>query len=166
MPKDEQASLVFLTTTDVRRINPYNGKLLDQLNATDISAIEIWHRNRTLCAMYSSRWEAVDMKCYRIDNFNVTWSMPLPELITSIHCKYVYVLDKEKTGTTQHSSSFIFRATMLSLLGFICSVIVCCNFKLFNEKLKKNQKKKEERRKSCKSKSLSIMMRLFVMLHL
>ncbi|XP_046809386.1 low-density lipoprotein receptor-related protein 1 [Lucilia cuprina] len=84
-PKDELASLIFLTQSNVRRINPYNGTLLANLNSNDISAIEIWHRNRTLCAMYSSPWTAVDMKCFRIDDFNVTWSMPLPELITSTH---------------------------------------------------------------------------------
>lgn len=88
VPKDEPASLVFLTQTEMRRINANNGSLIERINATDVSAIEIWHRNRTVCAMYSSPWTTVVMKCHRIDSLNSSWTMPLPEIITSTHCKW------------------------------------------------------------------------------
>lgn len=88
VPKDEPASLVLITQTDVRRIDPNNGTTLAIVNALDISAIEIWHRNRSLCTAEASVWTTTELKCYRIDDMNVTWALPLPELITSTHGKY------------------------------------------------------------------------------
>ncbi|XP_037895975.1 low-density lipoprotein receptor-related protein 1B isoform X2 [Glossina fuscipes] len=85
VPENEPPSLVFLTQTEMRRINANNGSLMSHINSADVSAIEVWHRNRTLCAMYSSPWTAVNMKCHRIDDLNVSWAMVLPELITSTH---------------------------------------------------------------------------------
>lgn len=86
----------------MRRIDVNNGSLLAHLKSSEISAIEIWHRNRTLCAMYSGPWTAIDMKCYRIDDMNVTWTMPLPELITSTHCKYPMDVSRKYPTVSSH----------------------------------------------------------------
>lgn len=87
VPPSENASLVFFTQTDMRRVDS-NGELQDHFVSGEVSAIEIWHRNRTVCAMYSSAWTTVSMRCHRIDDLNANWLMPLPEMVGSMHCKY------------------------------------------------------------------------------
>lgn len=95
VPPSENASLVFFTQDDMRRVDS-NGVLLDHFVSGEVSAIEIWHRNRTVCAMYSSAWTTVSMRCHRIDDMNVSWPMPLPGIVASMLCKYTQRKEKIK----------------------------------------------------------------------
>ncbi|XP_061386465.1 vitellogenin receptor-like, partial [Musca vetustissima] len=111
VPKDEPASLVFITQTDVRRIDPNNGTTLAIVNAVDISAVEIWHRNRSLCTAEASMWTTTELKCYRIDDMNVTWALPLPELITSTHVRAELISSHRHWHHRSSSSSSFWSST-------------------------------------------------------
>ncbi|XP_055918086.1 low-density lipoprotein receptor-related protein 1 isoform X3 [Eupeodes corollae] len=82
VPQNENASLVFVTQHDIQRVST-TGQSLGKYLSSDVSAIEIWHRNRTLCAMYSTAWTEISMRCHRIDNLTDNWMMPIPKIITS-----------------------------------------------------------------------------------
>ncbi|XP_067627209.1 prolow-density lipoprotein receptor-related protein 1 isoform X1 [Eurosta solidaginis] len=119
VPRNENASLVFFTQNDMRRISS-NGELLDHYVSGELSAIEIWHRNRTVCAMYSSAWTTVSMRCHRIDDLNASWPMPLPEMVTSMHS-----IDKLRLDWI--SGNWYFLNNELSLVFMCTNTMQYCN---------------------------------------
>ncbi|XP_043066692.1 low-density lipoprotein receptor-related protein 1 isoform X1 [Drosophila bipectinata] len=105
VPPTEPASLTLLHTGGISRIG-INGELIDApakakdkgalANATadkevdlfpkhsDISmgALEVWHRNRTLCVLHND-WRELHLECQRIDDRRVKWTLPISPSIAT-----------------------------------------------------------------------------------
>ncbi|XP_023030772.1 low-density lipoprotein receptor-related protein 1 [Drosophila willistoni] len=99
VPPSESASLVLLSLSEIRRINTASdkhngnksnvaksehleitGTLLSTQPVHHVQAFEVWHRNRTLCALHND-WSDLSMQCQRIDDVQVNWTLPLSEFI-------------------------------------------------------------------------------------
>ncbi|XP_055528067.1 prolow-density lipoprotein receptor-related protein 1 [Wyeomyia smithii] len=88
-PKEEPASLLFATPTEVRKFAIINGTANDHGNVSamflpisNVQALEMYHRNRTFCLIrlqFNARFE-----CYSVDNVTYMWQMPLPDLFPNI----------------------------------------------------------------------------------
>lgn len=80
-PASEEASLVFSSTMDIRRIFlngtawPGNSSIA-QLQTL---ALEFDHRNRTLCYVRNNGSSAL-LSCADIDNLSHTWDLPAPTM--------------------------------------------------------------------------------------
>ncbi|KAL9703738.1 hypothetical protein quinque_007256 [Culex quinquefasciatus] len=91
-PKEEPASLLFVTSTEIRKFPVINGSAVPDghpnsstiaLPLHNVLALEMYHRNRTFCAVRLD----VDalFECYSVDNVTHTWQMPLPDLFPNIN---------------------------------------------------------------------------------
>lgn len=96
-PNGEEASLVFSSTMDIRRVRldgtPWPGtSTIAQLQTL---ALEFNHRNRTLCYIRNNGTSAL-LSCADIDDLTHTWDLPPPTMfplygqlkahITGSHC--------------------------------------------------------------------------------
>ncbi|XP_058118715.1 prolow-density lipoprotein receptor-related protein 1 [Anopheles ziemanni] len=100
LPKDEPLSLLFATRNKVRKVPVSNRTtMFDETqhtfgvsNSSDtrqlwesftrIRALEMVHRNRTFCLLRISNESRFE--CYSVDNTTHSWTMPRPDLFTSL----------------------------------------------------------------------------------
>lgn len=109
VPPTEAASLTLLHTGGVARVG-INGELIDSpaeakdkdvaANATtdkevdlfskhsiiSVTAMEVWHRNRTLCVLHNN-WRDLHLECQRIDDRRVKWTLPISPSIATGLCE-------------------------------------------------------------------------------
>ncbi|XP_034653858.1 prolow-density lipoprotein receptor-related protein 1 isoform X1 [Drosophila subobscura] len=79
--------------------------LLSTLTMPQAQAFEVWHRNRTICALHSSRHE-LRLHCQRIDEPKDNWTLPVSPLISpkqsflELHLDWIagnwYLLNKDQ----------------------------------------------------------------------
>lgn len=62
------------------------GQLLPTQSARFVHAFEVWHRNRTLCALHNS-WHELLMQCQRIDDDRVNWTLPISSFVSAQQCE-------------------------------------------------------------------------------
>ncbi|XP_054274081.1 low-density lipoprotein receptor-related protein 1-like [Macrosteles quadrilineatus] len=80
-PTDEEASLVFSSTMDIRRIY-LNGSAWpghSSISQLQTLALEFNHRNRTLCYIRNNGTSAL-LSCADIDDLSITWDLPPPTM--------------------------------------------------------------------------------------
>lgn len=82
-------SLLFATSADVQKFPVINGSVVTnehspsiKLPLNNIRALEMYHRNRTICLIRSAT--TTRFECYNVDNVTHTWEMPLPDLFPNI----------------------------------------------------------------------------------
>lgn len=85
VPSEENATLVFLNQNDVRSTT-LDGSILQLDSHNKMSIIDVWHRNRTLCGLSSSGHPT--FQCQKIDNFERSWEIKLPPILSSFDCEY------------------------------------------------------------------------------
>lgn len=88
-PKEEPMSLLFATSADVQKFPVINGSVVTnehspsiKLPLNNIRALEMYHRNRTICLIRSAT--TTRFECYNVDNVTHTWEMPPPDLFPNI----------------------------------------------------------------------------------
>ncbi|XP_002138212.3 prolow-density lipoprotein receptor-related protein 1 isoform X1 [Drosophila pseudoobscura] len=92
------------------------GGLLSVLTLPQAHAFEVWHRNRTICALQSSR-DGLWLQCQRIDEPKANWTLPVSPLVSpkqsflELHLDWIagnwYLLNKD------HGLVFFCTNTML-----------------------------------------------------
>jgi len=113
VPPTEPATLTFLSQDGIRRIGtsgeviaPTGAKDNDKVTDKDgdkdgegneeqllltqpvrfVHAFDVWHRNRTLCALHFS-WYELQMRCQRIDDVRVNWTLPFSSFVSPQQCE-------------------------------------------------------------------------------
>ncbi|XP_030387623.1 low-density lipoprotein receptor-related protein 1 [Scaptodrosophila lebanonensis] len=88
VPATEPATLTMLSVSGIRRINTApkvepSARLLSTQPVSHVLAFEVWHRNRTLCALHNN-WTDLYMQCQRIDDANVNWTLAVSPFISPL----------------------------------------------------------------------------------
>lgn len=90
VPKEEPASLIFVTPNEVHKLPVINGTATNHPNSStinlsisNVTALEVYHRNRTFCVIRTES-DAV-FECYSVDNVTNSWVMPLPDLFPNMN---------------------------------------------------------------------------------
>lgn len=88
VPKDEPASLVLLTGYSMKRLRISDGQLWPNNPVIDLVspvAIEMWHRNRSVCALSANLGGQLELRCYDIDDFSKSWLLVNAEKVFRWH---------------------------------------------------------------------------------
>lgn len=56
---------------------------------TNIHTLEVWHANRTVCIISGPQEIGkLEVSCYKIDDFNISWRFAQPEILSGFRCMY------------------------------------------------------------------------------
>lgn len=75
-------TLVVKTLDDIKR--PAH-----EYPVANAQSFEVIHRNRTVCIVSGPKTdnETVSIRCHKFDDFNRTWQMPIPDILTTFESK-------------------------------------------------------------------------------
>ncbi|XP_055372745.1 prolow-density lipoprotein receptor-related protein 1 [Condylostylus longicornis] len=84
VPKNEIASLIFLTQEEIQKFSLSGRENATTIRKSNEIAIEVWHRNRTICTLiFRTLSSASTLRCRKVDALNETWDFQLPETLVS-----------------------------------------------------------------------------------
>ncbi|XP_031616659.1 prolow-density lipoprotein receptor-related protein 1 isoform X3 [Contarinia nasturtii] len=94
-PVNETASIIFITENNIKKV-PLGSESFNksQQYLANIQTFDIWHANRTICAINGSNSNnPKDLTCFNVDNFNEIWKFPKPEIITRLNSVDILRID-------------------------------------------------------------------------